>query len=250
MAYKFFVFTGKCRIFVDDKFVGISPREGVSLIFDVEEEALSASDRIYDIDSIITRRTLEVEARFQHITDEFFATLLGGAYKSNATPLIPTHETGVVGDDGKIILTQTPKEGTINVFYLKTGAPLERVDANPQVGEYTYESGTKTLTFNDSDKGKEVLITYSVEDVLNQGNVFYISENFTPTPHELKIWANVIRKASTSQATKITLIIPNAKIISGPTIELGGTPPTYSVRFRAHPVADGTRVAEVHYSWK
>jgi hypothetical protein len=260
MPYKFFVFTGKCKIFIakpneDYVEVGISPREGVSLIFDVEEEVLSASDRIYDIDSIIHRRTFEIEMRIQHITDDFFRILLGGAYDSNASPEIPNYETGQPDAVNHQITLQTAGTviaNSVNAYYLKTGAPLEKVSANPSQGEFTYDNASKTLTFSSGgeDDGKDILITYLEQGTAGtDGNVFYISEDFTPEPLGVKIWANVIRKSDTAEHKKITLEVPRAKIISAPTIDLSGTPPTYSVRFRAHPYADGSRIAKIHYTW-
>ena len=80
-------------------------------------------------------------------------------------------EEYVIDKDGKVLLAaESINPDGICIVRDAAGADYEKVDADPEEGQYSVDAATATLTFNALDKGKAVIVTaeYAAEVLTTQ----------------------------------------------------------------------------------
>jgi hypothetical protein len=135
---------------------------GASVDFDGDVKMLYGSNKFPD-DTAVGKQKITGKVTFGRIDLNLFNTVFFGQAVATGQTLTSIQEAGTVAAATPFIYTAANGatfQQDLGVYYASNGQQLVQVASAPQVGQYTV-SAAGVYTFNTSDEGKAILVTYT-----------------------------------------------------------------------------------------
>lgn len=122
------------------------------------------------------------KAKAASISSQAFNTIFTGQASAVGGLIVVNNESFVLAAGTYTVTHATGFTDDLGVTYANTGLPLIRVASAPAVGQYAVNTATGVYTFNTTDNGSTLLVSYDYTQSVSQQTLTYANQLMGSAP--------------------------------------------------------------------